>query len=409
MTLDRAENEFTSEWVSRGHPDKIADQISDALLDAYLTKNPQCRTAIETLITSKKIIIAGEVSLDILSKQEIIDTSKSVLKTLNYDSSLLDVENMEVEVLLNAQSEEIAQCVGSCEGAGDQGMMFGFATIETPNYMPAPIYLAQKIIQQVLQQSALGKTKFTLGPDAKSQVTVGYKKGRPHHIKNILLSIQHPFGTSREDVVKETMPIILRNIPTGWIKDLDNIIINPSKQFHVGGPASDCGVTGRKLIVDSYGGYYYNGGGATSGKDCTKADRFGAYITRYIAKNIVAAGIAPACGVNIAYAIGLPQPVSFSINLIGKSKVSKKQIEQFIMDNIDLTPAAIRDRLGLEKPIYYQTASQGHFGHEPGADGSYPWERIDLVETLATKFNLAKAQRNKFYIPGLGMTKSLSA
>lgn len=389
MFFNRKSISSISEYVSSGHPDKLADQISDALLDAYIMKDRNAFTAIECLITGTDLIVAGEVSnKDLLSLDEIRQVVHRVLKNAGYCLNIFDFEKINIQIILNKQSKEIENSVKKSdsseriEGAGDQCAVFGFATNETPSYMPAPIYFSKAIIDNVLSAVKTKAIPFVLGPDGKSQVVVEYKKGIPVGINHALLSIQHPNNVSREEVREAVLSYILSSFPAKWNVDPNKIIINPSSSFVIGGPAADCGLTGRKTAVDTYGSYYYNGGGAFSGKDSSKLDRSGAYVARYIAKNIVAAGLAKSCGVQIGYAIGIKNPIFFYIDTFGTNTIEEEKITNLILEHVPLDPQGIVDYFGLQRPIYERTAVHGHFGIEPDTDGGYSWEKIDLAESL---------------------------
>lgn len=361
---------FTSESVSHGHPDKIADQVSDAILDEYIRQDPNSHTAIETMVTTSNVIVAGEVKGPTSVKIE--DVVRNTIKKIGYESENFHWNKVKVTNLLHEQSKEIA--AGSNKGgAGDQGMMFGYATDETDNFMPAPIYYAHKILKNIFN-SKQGKR---LGPDAKSQVTLLYQKEKPIKAANIVVSIQHPPEFTQADVKEAIYYTVKKTFPEGWICDEENFFVNPTGKFVTGGPISDCGLTGRKIIVDTYGGAAPHGGGAFSGKDATKVDRSAAYMARYIAKNIVAAGLAKKCLVGLAYAIGIAQPLSFTLNTYGTNKIKENIILEYISSITDLSPRGITKLLGLHRPIYLPTATYGHFG-QPAENGFFSWEKLDL-------------------------------
>ncbi|WP_338363477.1 methionine adenosyltransferase [Candidatus Xenohaliotis californiensis] len=381
-----------SEYVASGHPDKIADQVSDALLDAYLLKDCYIRTAIECLISNNTLIIAGEVNdKNVLSNAEIDTIARNTLRRLGYSKNLLNPDLIKISILINSQSSEISNSVGNdlaghkITGAGDQCLVFGFATNETACYMPSAIYFAKSIINNVMCASKTKSIPFTLGPDGKSQVVVKYKNGNPIGVNSALLSMQHPEGVELNELRNMLLPYILSSFPSNFNISDNSVIINPSQSFIVGGPIADCGLTGRKTAVDTYGSCYYNGGGAFSGKDPSKLDRSGAYMARYIAKNIVAAGLVRSCGVRLGYAIGISEPVYFDIETFGASAMLNKKIIEEIKNLVPLDPQGIVDYLGLLKPIYGRTAMNGHFGLDPDLDGGYSWERLDLSDSLAKK------------------------
>lgn len=362
---------FTSESVLPGHPDKIADRISDLILDEYLRRDPESRTAIEVLVTHKKIIISGEANGPQIPNVVIEGLVRDLLKDIGYTPDLLDYSNIEIVNLLHKQSNEIASGIKKDQklGAGDQGMMFGYACDETENFMPAPIYYAHKILQNI-------SANTKLGPDGKSQITIKYNnKNQPIGFSNIVVSVQHSEELSY-DVVKEIVYQQVRDsLP--WDFDTNNIFVNPAGKFTRGGPISDCGLTGRKIVVDTYGGMIPNGGGAFSGKDYSKVDRSAAYMSRYIAKNIVAAKLARRCSVQICYAIGLEFPLSFQINTHGTGVIEDDAISRFIEKNIDLSPCGIKNTLKLDNPIYLPTATYGHFGRD-----CFTWENCDMLDLL---------------------------
>lgn len=378
---------FTSESVSEGHPDKVADQISDALVDAYLKIDPYARLAIETGVTTNKVFVFGEIRVNgkQLSKDEVKQVIRDTVKEIGYEQEGFHWNNLDIDVLLHAQSADIAAGVDSNkehegeEGAGDQGLMFGYACNETEDYMPAPIYYSHKILENLLEATKTGNLKG-LGPDAKAQVTIKYEDGKPVKAEKVLVSIQHTEDFTLEKVKELVKPYIEETLPKGWMCNDEDLLVNPTGVFIIGGPDGDAGLTGRKIIVDTYGGYAPHGGGAFSGKDCTKVDRSAAYMTRYLAKNIVAAGLADKCTIQVAYAIGVAKPLSLYIDTHGTGKLKDEEIENIIKKHFTLTPRNIRDTLQLHKPIYKKTAAYGHFGRKPEADGSFSWEKLDLVE-----------------------------
>jgi S-adenosylmethionine synthetase len=384
---------FTSESVSEGHPDKVCDRISDAVVDAYLAAEPEARVACETLATTNRVVIAGEVrGPDSITKDKVIELARDAIKDIGYEQEGFHWKNAEVDVYLHAQSAHIAQGVDAAgnkdEGAGDQGIMFGYACNETPELMPAPIYYAHKILEN-LTAARKGKVgdAAKLGPDAKSQVTVRYENGKPVAATQIVLSTQHlDENLSSDDVRKIVEPYIRQTLPEGWISSQTIWHVNPTGKFVIGGPDGDCGLTGRKIIVDTYGGAAPHGGGAFSGKDPTKVDRSAAYAARYLAKNVVAAGLAENCTLQLSYAIGVAKPLSIYVDLHGTGKVDEGKLEAVLMDAMDLTPRGIRTHLGLNKPIYARTSAYGHFGRKPDADGGFSWERTDLADSLKAAF-----------------------
>ena len=378
---------FTSESVSEGHPDKICDQISDAILDAFLAQDPESRVGVETLVTTNRIIIAGEVRGPAsINKQAMEAIARGVVKDIGYEQEGFHWQHAKVDVLVHEQSKDIAQGVDESadkqEGAGDQGLMFGYACDETDVYMPAPICYAHRILEHISQARHGGESR--LGPDAKSQVTMVYNAGEPVRVASVLVSTQHLEGVSQQDVRSIIRPHVEAALPKGWMCPDNKFLVNPTGKFVIGGPDGDCGLTGRKIIVDSYGGAAPHGGGAFSGKDPTKVDRSAAYVARYLAKNIVAAGLAGQCDIQLAYAIGVAEPVSFYINTFKSPKVSNRELEIFLRERVDLTPKGIRKHLNLNRPIYRKTATYGHFGRHPDAEGHFPWEKLDLVDALKT-------------------------
>lgn len=379
---------FTSESVSEGHPDKICDQVSDAILDEFLKTEPESRVAVETLATTNKIVIAGETRGPKEINAEFMEQiARNVVKEIGYEQEGFNWKNLDVDVLVHDQSVDIAQGVDSGEekeeGAGDQGLMFGYACDETEELMPAPIFYAHKILRKLAEDRHSGILS-KLGPDAKSQVSLQYDNGKVVKAHSVLVSTQHDEGLSQDDIREMVQPYVESILPEGWMCDDDRFLVNPTGKFVIGGPDGDCGLTGRKIIVDTYGGAAPHGGGAFSGKDPTKVDRSAAYMARYLAKNIVSAGLASQCDIQIAYAIGVSQPVSFYINTFGKGRVDNRKIEKFILDNIDLSPKGIRNHLNLNRPIYKQTAAYGHFGRSPEKEGGFPWEETNLVDELKT-------------------------
>ena len=379
---------FTSESVSEGHPDKVCDIISDSVLDLYLSKFPESRVACETLVTTNTVVIAGEVRGPEIKSDEIEKLIRSRVKDIGYEQEGFNWKNLKFTNYLHSQSQDIAVGVDSSgnkdEGAGDQGIMFGYACIETKDLMPAPISYSHKVLQLMSEARKSGKEKF-LRPDSKSQFSVIYEKGRPKRISSVVVSTQHEESLDQEKVKEIVRPYVLSVIPKGWMCDEKNFYVNPTGRFVIGGPDGDSGLTGRKIIVDTYGGAAPHGGGAFSGKDPTKVDRSAAYVARYLAKNIVAAGVSEKCLIQLSYAIGVSQPLSIYIDLFdGEDKKSKK-IEEIISKNFNLSPRGIRELLKLNKPIYQKTAAYGHFGRQPEDNGSFSWEKIDLIKYFQSK------------------------
>lgn len=380
---------FTSESVSEGHPDKVSDRISDTVVDAYIAAMPEARLGVETLTTTNRVVIAGEVrGPDSVTFKDLEELTREAVKEIGYEQDGFHWKNNEVQIYLHAQSADIAQGVDAAgnkdEGAGDQGIMFGYASDETPELMPAPLFYAHKILKDLADaRKAKEGDAAKLGPDAKSQVTVRYENGRPVEVTQIVLSTQHlDESLDSADVRAIVEPYILKALPQGWVNEGTVWHVNPTGKFVIGGPDGDCGLTGRKIIVDTYGGAAPHGGGAFSGKDPTKVDRSAAYAARYLAKNVVAAGLASRATIQLSYAIGVSKPLSIYVDLHGTGKVDEAKLEAVLMDAIDLSPRGIRTALGLNKPIYARTAAYGHFGRAPEADGGFSWERTDLADKL---------------------------
>ncbi|MCJ2023307.1 methionine adenosyltransferase [Methylobacterium sp. J-067] len=380
---------FTSESVSEGHPDKVSDRISDTVVDAYIAAMPEARLGVETLTTTNRVVIAGEVrGPDSVTFKDLEELTREAVKDIGYEQDGFHWKNNEVQIYLHAQSADIAQGVDAAgnkdEGAGDQGIMFGYASDETPELMPAPLFYAHKILKDLADaRKAKQGDAAKLGPDAKSQVTVRYENGRPVEVTQIVLSSQHlDENLDSADVRAIVEPYILKALPQGWVNEGTVWHVNPTGKFVIGGPDGDCGLTGRKIIVDTYGGAAPHGGGAFSGKDPTKVDRSAAYAARYLAKNVVAAGLASRATIQLSYAIGVSKPLSIYVDLHGTGKVDEAKLEAVLMDAIDLSPRGIRTALGLNKPIYARTAAYGHFGRAPEADGGFSWERTDLADKL---------------------------
>lgn len=383
---DTREFFFTSESVSAGHPDKVSDQISDAILDAYLKEDPFARVAVETLVTTDLVVVAGEVRGPEKIQKEIEGIVRKQIKEIGYQHKGFNWENVKILNHIHAQSPEIAQGVDnkdpSKEGAGDQGIMFGYACRETEDLMPAAIHYSHKILRLIFEDIKAGKLKG-LGPDAKSQASLIYHGNEPVGIHNLVVSIQHDESISCAQVREMIRPYIAKTFPEGWTVPENEFYVNPTGSFHVGGPQSDTGLTGRKIIVDTYGGSAPHGGGAFSGKDPTKVDRSAAYMARYLAKNVIASGLANACTIQLAYAIGVAKPLALYVNVHGTGENGvEDEIVKKIHDNVDLSPWGIRQHLQLHKPIYLPTAAYGHFGRKPTAEGHFSWERTDLAEKL---------------------------
>ena len=382
---------FTSESVSEGHPDKVCDRISDAVLDAFLSEEPEARVAAETFATTNRVVIGGEVGLADQSKLKeymgkIDEIARACIKDIGYEQDKFHHETVEITNLLHEQSAHIAQGVDSSadkdEGAGDQGIMFGYATNETDALMPAPIQYSHAILRRLAEVRKDG-TEPTLRPDAKSQLSVVYEGGKPVGVSSIVLSTQHrDEDQSSDDIRAIVEPYIREVLPSGWITENTEWWVNPTGKFVIGGPDGDAGLTGRKIIVDTYGGAAPHGGGAFSGKDPTKVDRSAAYAARYLAKNVVAAGLAEKCTIQLSYAIGVSKPLSIYCDTFGTGQVHETAIENAIARCMDLTPRGIREHLGMNRPIYERTAAYGHFGREPDADGGFSWEKTDLGDAL---------------------------
>ena len=379
---------FTSESVSEGHPDKVCDIISDSVLDLYLSKFPESRVACETLVTTNTVVIAGEVRGPEINSDEIEKLIRSRVKDIGYEQEGFHWKNLKFTNYLHSQSQDIAAGVDSTgnkdEGAGDQGIMFGYACTETKDLMPAPISYSHKVLQLMSEARKSGKEKF-LRPDSKSQFSVIYEKGKPKGISSIVVSTQHDESVDQEKVKEIVRPYVLSVIPKGWMCEEKNFYVNPTGRFVIGGPDGDTGLTGRKIIVDTYGGAAPHGGGAFSGKDPTKVDRSAAYVARYLAKNIVAAGVSEKCLIQLSYAIGVSQPLSIYIDLFDGEDNKSKKIEEIISKNFNLSPRGIRELLKLNKPIYQKTAAYGHFGRQPEDNGSFSWEKTDLIKYFQSK------------------------
>jgi S-adenosylmethionine synthetase len=381
---------FTSESVSEGHPDKICDRISDAIVDTYLAVEPQARCGVETLATTNLVVLAGETRGPAsITGDQLIEVARQAIRDVGYEQEGFHWERAAIECHIHGQSSDIAQGVDAAgnkdEGAGDQGMMFGYACTETPELMPAPIYYAHSILRSLAEARHSGAAPL-LGPDAKSQVTLLYANGKPVKATAILVSTQHSPEIDQDQVREIIRPHVVAALPAGWMCDERHFYVNPTGRFVIGGPDGDCGLTGRKIIVDTYGGAAPHGGGAFSGKDPTKVDRSAAYAARYLAKNVVGAGLAERCTIQVAYAIGIAKPLSVYVDTAKTGEVDEEKLSRLLQELMDLSPRGIRTHLGLNKPIYTRTSSYGHFGRSPDPDGGFSWERLDLVDELRRAF-----------------------
>jgi len=384
--MSRSNYVFTSESVSEGHPDKVCDRISDAVLDAFLAEEPNARVACETFATTNQVVVGGEVGLS--DKEKLADFMgridhivRDCVKDIGYEQDKFHWATLNFANYLHPQSAHISQGVDK-DGAGDQGIMFGYATDETPELMPAPIQYAHAILRRLAEVRKSG-AEPTLGPDAKSQLSVRYEDGKPVGVTSIVLSTQHKYESQTSDDIRAIVePHIRAVLPAGWIDEKTEWWVNPTGTFVIGGPDGDAGLTGRKIIVDTYGGAAPHGGGAFSGKDPTKVDRSAAYAARYLAKNVVAAGLAKRCLIQVSYAIGVAKPLSIYADTYGTGELPDAEIERIVAECMDLTPRGIRTQLDLNRPIYARTSAYGHFGRAPEADGGFSWERTDLVEAI---------------------------
>jgi len=377
---------FTSESVSEGHPDKVSDRISDAVVDLYLSADPLSRVACETLTTTNRIVLAGEVrGPESVTKDMIEGAARDAVKDIGYEQDGFHWKNAEVEVHLHQQSVDIAQGVDSAgnkdEGAGDQGIMFGYACKETPTLMPAPLYYSHEILRS-LAAARHADANSGLGPDSKSQVTLQYEDGKPVGATSVVVSTQHAEELDQDQIREIVRPHVEGILPAGWMCPEEEFYVNPTGRFVIGGPDGDCGLTGRKIIVDTYGGAAPHGGGAFSGKDPSKVDRSAAYAARWVAKNVVAAGLAEKCVIQVAYAIGVAKPLSVYVDTAGTATIDEDKLANVIQEVVDLSPRGIREGLQLSRPIYARSAAYGHFGREPEADGGFSWEKTDLVDAL---------------------------
>jgi S-adenosylmethionine synthetase len=379
---------FTSESVSEGHPDKICDRISDAIVDTYLAAEPQARCGVETLVTTNRVVLAGEVRGPAsITAEKLIEVARTAIRDIGYEQDNFHWQRAAIDCYIHSQSTDIAQGVDASgnkdEGAGDQGMMFGYACAGTPELMPAPIYFAHLILRALSEARHAGKTPM-LGPDAKSQVTLEYVDRKPVRATKVVVSVQHSEEIEQKEVREIVRPYVLDALPEGWMCDEDHFLVNPTGRFVIGGPHGDAGVTGRKIIVDTYGGWAPHGGGAFSGKDPTKVDRSAAYAARYLAKNVVGAGLAEECTIQVAYAIGVAKPLSLYVNTAGA--VDEEKLARVLQEVMDLSPRGIRTHLKLNRPIYTPTSSYGHFGRTPEESGAFSWERLDLADELRRAF-----------------------
>jgi S-adenosylmethionine synthetase len=382
---------FTSESVSEGHPDKVCDRISDAVVDTFLSHDPNARVAVETMATTNRIVLAGEVRGPAEVTPALIeDVARHAVKEIGYEQDGFHWKHAKIDNFIHEQSADIAMGVDAHdnkdEGAGDQGMMFGYACTETEHYMPAPIYLAHGVLRSLAEARHSG-AEPGLGPDAKSQITLAYRDGVPLRATSIVVSTQHDGALETEQVREIVRPHVINVLPEGWMCPEADFYVNPTGRFVIGGPDSDTGLTGRKIIVDTYGGSAPHGGGAFSGKDPTKVDRSAAYAARYLAKNVVAAGLADRCIIQLSYAIGVSMPLSVYVDTQDTGQVGEDRLSNVLQQLMDLSPRGIREHLGLSKPIYARTAAYGHFGRAPDPDGGFSWERLDLVDQLKSSFN----------------------
>ncbi|MBO4643274.1 MAG: methionine adenosyltransferase [Alphaproteobacteria bacterium] len=383
---------FTSESVSEGHPDKVCDSISDTLLDLFLSYDPQARSAVETMASTDRVIICGEARLpEEINKQMMEDAVRRCIKDIGYEQKGFDWQTVDIQNFIHKQSSDIARGVDESEnkeeGAGDQGIIFGYATneMEGTEYSPATLYLSHAILKELARLRHAGEIKW-LRPDAKSQVTLRYENGKPVDVDTVVVSTQHTEDVPYEEIRETVRDVVNKLLPNGWKVNDKKFYVNPTGRFVIGGPDGDTGLTGRKIIVDTYGGAVAHGGGAFSGKDPTKVDRSAAYATRYLAKNIVAAGLADKAMIQLAYAIGVAKPLAVYLDTFGTCKVDEDKLEKILPEVMDLTPRGIRTHLQLNRPIYLPTSRYGHFGRTPGVDGAFPWEKTDLADKLKAAF-----------------------
>ena len=382
---------FTSESVSEGHPDKVCDRISDSVVDAFLKADPHARVACETLATTNLVVMAGEVrGPDSLTHEQFHEIARKAIKDIGYEQRGFHWKDCEIQSYIHSQSSDIAQGVDAAgnkdEGAGDQGIMFGYACDETPELMPAPIQFSHNILRSMAEARHADRQGSVFEPDSKSQVTLRYVNGKPVCATSVVVSTQHKERASQEEIREEVRKHVLKVLPEGWMCPESEFYVNPTGRFVIGGPDGDCGLTGRKIIVDTYGGAAPHGGGAFSGKDPTKVDRSAAYAARYVAKNVVAAGLASKCVIQLAYAIGVSKPLSVYVDTMGTGNVDEEKLSRVLQELQDLSPRGIREGLNLSRPIYTRTSSYGHFGREPEADGGFSWERTDLAPKLKKAF-----------------------
>ncbi len=382
---------FTSESVSEGHPDKVCDRISDAIVDLYLGADPVSRVAVETMATTNYIALAGEVrGPEAITHDHLVEAARRAVRAIGYEQDGFHWQHAEVVCKVHSQSADIAMGVDAAgekdEGAGDQGLMFGYACNETPDLMPAPISYAHRILRSMAEARHAGAAPMLL-PDAKSQVTLEYENGVPVRTRSIVVSTQHDASVTQSDVRELVRPHVLKVLPEGWMCDEAHFYVNPTGRFVIGGPDGDAGLTGRKIIVDTYGGSAPHGGGAFSGKDPTKVDRSAAYAARYLAKNVVKSGLADRCTIQLAYAIGVSRPLSVYVDTHGTGHIDEDRLSDVLQEMVNLSPRGIREHLGLSRPIYERTAAYGHFGRAPEADGGFSWERTDIADALAKAFS----------------------
>jgi len=389
--LARSDYIFTSESVSEGHPDKVSDRVSDAIVDAYLGADPLSRVAVETLCTTNLLVVAGEVrGPDTVTAERIEDIARAAIRDIGYEQEGFHWKTLKFENHIHAQSADIAVGVDAAgnkdEGAGDQGIMFGYACRETDVLMPAPIHFSHEILKSLAEARHSGAAAG-IGPDSKSQVSLEYVNGKPVRASAVVVSTQHGEDVDQEQVREIVRPHVLNVLPEGWMCDEENFFVNPTGRFVIGGPDGDTGLTGRKIIVDTYGGAAPHGGGAFSGKDPTKVDRSAAYASRYLAKNVVAAGIADRCTIQLAYAIGVSRPISVYVDVHGADGINEDKLSAVLQELMDLSPRGIREHLKLSRPIYARTAAYGHFGRSADEDGGFSWEQTDLVADLKSAFS----------------------
>ncbi len=391
MNLTHSEYVFTSESVSEGHPDKICDRVSDTVLDVYLGADPLSRVACETLVTTDLLVLTGEVRGPNTVTRELIEkAARAAIKEIGYEQEGFHWETVKVENHIHTQSVDIAVGVDAAgnkdEGAGDQGMMFGYACRETDVLMPAPIHYSHQILQSLAEARHSGAIP-DIGPDSKSQVSLQYEDNKPVRTTAVVVSTQHADELDQDQVREIVRPYVVNVLPEGWMCGEENFFVNPTGRFVIGGPVGDSGLTGRKIIVDTYGGAAPHGGGAFSGKDPTKVDRSAAYVARYLAKNVVAAELAERCTIQLAYAIGVSRPISVYVETHGTGRMDEVRLSDILQEMVDLSPRGIREHLGLSRPIYTRTAAYGHFGRQPEEDGGFSWERTDLVDELSSAFS----------------------